>query len=125
MKIVADENVPRSVVDALRAAGHDVVWALEADPGAPDARLLARAARARSLLVTLDKDLADRAARRGTPVVLVRARGAGSMALARLVASSLAARDDWLKHQAVIEPDRIRMRPLSSGLGRSVRGRRK
>lgn len=114
MRILADENVPRVVVEALRRLRHDVDWALEDAPGAPDASILTVATRERSLLLTLDKDLADRAARRRVSVVLVRARGAGPVVLARVVSSAIESRKDWFGHRATIEPDRIRMRALEA-----------
>src|SRR5262245_25822740 len=45
MKLCADENVTKGIVEWLRANGHDVLYAAESTPGAPDADWLARAAR--------------------------------------------------------------------------------
>ena len=41
MRLLANENIPGSVVSALQAAGHDVVWIRTAAPGATDPEVLA------------------------------------------------------------------------------------
>lgn len=46
MRFLANENMPRDVVEALRANGHDVAWVREDAPGSPDRGVLARGARA-------------------------------------------------------------------------------
>ena len=58
MRFLADESVETAVVDAMRAAGHEVAAIAEVDRGAPDVRVLARAERDGALLVTNDKDFA-------------------------------------------------------------------
>ena len=40
MLLLADENVPRVVVDGLRIAAHDVSWSQEIAPGIPDEDVL-------------------------------------------------------------------------------------
>ena len=35
MRILADENIPRLVVESLRDAGHDIAWVLTGAPGSP------------------------------------------------------------------------------------------
>jgi hypothetical protein len=44
VKLLADENVPRRAVVALREAGHDVLSIAEASPGLPDTEVLRLAA---------------------------------------------------------------------------------
>ncbi len=56
MRILADENVPQSVVSWLRATGHDVAWAAELGIGEPDSRWLTLAASEQRLILTSDKD---------------------------------------------------------------------
>jgi hypothetical protein len=41
MRILANENLPRPVIAALREVGHDVVWVRESMPGAADSEVLA------------------------------------------------------------------------------------
>lgn len=59
MKFLADENVPRQAVEALRAAGRDVAWVGEDDPSIPDTDVLSAAIAADRLIVTLDKDFGE------------------------------------------------------------------
>ena len=40
MRFLANENFPRTAVDALRAALHDVAWIRTEAPGASDAAVL-------------------------------------------------------------------------------------
>ena len=40
MRLLADENFPLPTIEALRNAGHDVIWARTDDAGAKDAALL-------------------------------------------------------------------------------------
>ena len=42
MKFLADENIDRQIVRALRKAGHDVVYIAELDPGINDDQVLDR-----------------------------------------------------------------------------------
>jgi hypothetical protein len=54
VRILANENLPRVAVDALRRAGHDVAWVRSDAPGSSDDVVLARALREVRLLVTFD-----------------------------------------------------------------------
>lgn len=58
MRLLANENVEQPVVDALRAAGHDVTCVGEAAPGARDEQVLHLANVEGRLLLTNDKDFA-------------------------------------------------------------------
>ena len=56
MRLLADENVPRLLVRALRDAGHDVTSAAEDFPSAADEVVLNRARDEARVLVTFDAD---------------------------------------------------------------------
>ena len=56
MRLLLDENLPPLVGDALKAAGHDVLTASAACPGAPDEDVIALAVAEGRVLVTQDKD---------------------------------------------------------------------
>ncbi len=56
MRFMADEHLPRPVVELLRRAGHNVDWALEVMPSAPDSEVLARAVQEYRVVVTCDKE---------------------------------------------------------------------
>lgn len=116
MLFLADENVPRSVVDALRDGGDDVRWIREDAPGISDRAVLARAVEDGRVLITFDKDFGELARHDGLSaqagVILIRVSLPPGRDQGRLLARVLAARRDWPGHFAVIEAGRIRMRPL-------------
>jgi predicted nuclease of predicted toxin-antitoxin system len=76
MRLLANENVPKASVDALRALSFDVAWIREDAPGSTDRAVVARAVLEDRILLTLDKDFGELAFRAGLPatsgVVLVR-----------------------------------------------------
>jgi predicted nuclease of predicted toxin-antitoxin system len=60
VRFKADENLPQSVTNLLKNAGHDVQTVLdEALGGRDDGHVLAVAARESRAFITLDKDFAD------------------------------------------------------------------
>jgi len=94
MRLLADENIPVETVRALRLAGHDVVSASEADPGAPD--LAVRGSlrpRAGVLLLRIVPKHADEV----TDLLV-----------------DLLARDDltWSDHLSVVGGQHVRQRPI-------------
>jgi predicted nuclease of predicted toxin-antitoxin system len=116
VRFLADENFPQAAVLALQAAGHDVLWVANTQPGAPDTDVLARATREHRILLTFDKDFGELATRALLPpdsaVVLLRIPPPRTSEAARKLADVVTARTDWAGHFSVIEPGRIRMRPL-------------
>jgi predicted nuclease of predicted toxin-antitoxin system len=60
MRMLADENFPRPIVEFLRSQGHDVLWARTDCRGMEDHLLIELAEIEHRLVMTLDKDfLAD------------------------------------------------------------------
>lgn len=122
LRILADENIATSVIQALRGAGFDVVSIREEMPGANDADVLSRAAAERRLLITHDKDFGEMAFRNGLPadcgVVLFRLSGEDPDSDNRLIAGALASRSDWLGHFSIIDDRKIRMRILPGPVSR-------
>ena len=116
MRFIADENFPGAAVTALEAAAHDVVWVRIAAPGATDPYVLAWAAREERILLTFDKDFGELATGSGLPracgVILLRTPIPRSGDVGRRLADLITARDDWAGYFSVIEPGRVRMRPL-------------
>jgi hypothetical protein len=116
MRFLANENLPSGAVGALAAAGHDVVWIRAAAPGTVDSDVLAWAEREERVLVTFDKDFGELAARAVLPptcgVVLLRVPMPKPGDAGQKIADMIMERDDWAGHFSVIEPGRIRMRPL-------------
>ncbi|HUS45272.1 MAG TPA: DUF5615 family PIN-like protein [Phycisphaerae bacterium] len=117
MRILADENIPRCVVETLRRENHDVAWVRRDAPGATDRKVLARARAGNRLLLTFDKDFGELAFREGLPtpscgVILLRLGDATPARLAEKVTAVLGSRGDWGGHFSVIEEDHVRMTPL-------------
>ena len=78
MRLVADENVDRQIVDRLRAHGHDVLSIAEVEPGIDDDVVLLKARESGALLLTGDKDFGELVFRRrllSSDVVLMRLIG--------------------------------------------------
>jgi predicted nuclease of predicted toxin-antitoxin system len=81
MRLLADENFPKPIVEALRAGGHDVLWARTDCAGWKDPVLLDLAESEARILLMLDKDFWQIAVQRRVPlkqsgVVLFRAHPA-------------------------------------------------
>lgn len=116
MRFLANENFPLDAVEALRHLGHDVDWGRTMAPGNSDRQVLARAVAEGRVLLTFDKDFAELAFRARLPaacgIVLFRILVKSSTQAAAAITRSLALRDDWPGHFAVVEPHRVRIRAL-------------
>lgn len=117
MQLLANENFPRQVVEALRRAGEDVVWVRTESPGITDLEVLARAVAENRLLITFDKDFGELAVRHGLPatcgIVLFRVSLRDLDAARAIIVATLRSRTDWAGHFSVVDDSRIRMRPLT------------
>jgi predicted nuclease of predicted toxin-antitoxin system len=56
MRFLADENVPRVVIERLRVDGHDVISVAETKPSAPDDEILNVAEADGRILITRNRD---------------------------------------------------------------------
>lgn len=116
MRLLLNENVPAPTAARLAEAGHDVLWARTAMPGASDVKVLSRAEREGRLLLTFDKDFGDLVFRAGAAasagIILFRTPQPSAAEVSRFVGATLARRDDWAGHFSVVHPNRIRMIPL-------------
>jgi predicted nuclease of predicted toxin-antitoxin system len=116
MRILANVNVPRATVEALRLAGHDVVWALDRMATDPDFAILAEAQRETRIVLTNDKDFGELAVRFGLPagcgVILLRLKGLRPDEVVARTMDAIAGRNDWEGQFAVVDKRRVRMRPL-------------
>ncbi len=117
MRFLADENFPGSAVRALSAVGHDVVWVRTDRPGSSDQEVVAWAARESRVVLTFDKDFGEISYRADLPkasgIVLFRIPMPAAAEAGPRLAARIAERDDWAGHFSVIEPARVRMRPLA------------
>jgi predicted nuclease of predicted toxin-antitoxin system len=116
MRILANENFPGPVVRALRELGHDVLWVKEIMCGASDVEVLSRAQAERRILTTFDRDFGELAFRFGLPaecgIIFFRLRGTSPETDNSRTIAALTSRTDWAGHFAVVQDDRIRLRPL-------------
>jgi predicted nuclease of predicted toxin-antitoxin system len=118
MRLVADACVAASLVHALRAAGHEVVYVSEGQAGVSDSDVLAEAVSDNRILVTEDHDFGalavrDRLATRG--VVLIQLPGLSHAFRNARVLAVLALGDAALGGAfTVIEPGRVRSRVLDT-----------
>lgn len=116
MRWLCNENIPRHLVEELRRRGHDVVWIRERSPGIADVEVLAIAIRERRVCLTFDKDFGELAAAAVLPadcgVLLLRIQPRPSLNSSAEIAAAIDARADWAGHFSVLEPGRVRMRPL-------------
>lgn len=116
MRFLANENFPLDAVEALRKAGHDVVWIRTEAPGSSDEEVLRQATAESRILITFDKDFGELAFRTGLPascgIVLFRIQCPSSAHVAQVAVKALASRSDWSGHFAVVEDSQIRIRPI-------------
>jgi predicted nuclease of predicted toxin-antitoxin system len=116
MRWLCNENVPRLLVEALKTRNEDVIWIRDHKPGAADDLVLAFAADQRRICLTFDRDFGELAVRAKLPaecgVLLLRIAPQPSVAWGDRIAETICSRNDWAGHFSVLEPGRIRMRPL-------------
>ncbi len=117
MRLLACENIPRVVVDALRQSSHHIQWVRRIMPGATDVDVLERAVGEARLALTFDIELAITAARRHMParggVIVLRMPLLPPAELAECITTLLASRTDWPGHIALVEADTVRLIPLA------------
>ena len=114
MRLLADENFPRLLVEGLRADGHDVLWARTDRPGWKDVLLLDLAEAEARIVLTLDRDFWQIAVQRRVPlqqsgVVLFRVHPATPANLGPLVRAFLASTEAWNGHISIIATGGIQM----------------
>jgi predicted nuclease of predicted toxin-antitoxin system len=116
MLILADENFPRRVVEYLRLANHDVVWAGNDFQSSSDNDVLERAETDGRILFTLDRDFwqiaiqrRDRMRKGG--VVLIRVHPATVGNVEKLVRMVMTRGDSLVGQAALVTPWGIDTRP--------------
>jgi predicted nuclease of predicted toxin-antitoxin system len=116
MRFLADENVARLVTERLRASGFDVISIGETKSGAPDKDVLEAADAEDCILITEDRDFGEMVIRqrlRVRGVILLELDRVSNATEADVVARVVSAHaDKLLGNLVVIEPGRIRVRPL-------------
>jgi predicted nuclease of predicted toxin-antitoxin system len=114
MRLLADENFPKPIVEVLRASGHDVLWARTGCRGWKDSALLEFAESEARIMLTLDKDFWQIAVQRRIPleqsgVVLFRVHPATPENLEPLVRTFVEAGKVWTGHSSIIAVGGIQM----------------
>jgi predicted nuclease of predicted toxin-antitoxin system len=114
MRLLADENFPKPMVELLRADGNDVLWARTDCSGWKDAVLLDLAESEARILLTLDKDFWQLAVQRRVPleqsgVALFRVHPAIPDNIEPLVRAFVEAERRWAGHISIIATDGIQM----------------
>jgi len=116
MKILANENFPLLIVQALRDQQHDVVWVRTDMPGATDDTILQRAQDEQRLVVTFDKDFGELAYRFGLPascgIILFRLKMRIPPLMRGRVLEVIGSQLEWSGCFVVATEDRVRIRPL-------------
>jgi predicted nuclease of predicted toxin-antitoxin system len=116
MRFLADENVSRLVIERLRNGGHDVSSVAETRSGAPDVDVLNAAEADGRILVTEDRDLGEMVVRQRLGIrglILLELDRLSNAMEADTVAAVVSAQEDMLfGNLVVIEPGRVRLRPL-------------
>ena len=112
MRLIADENVPKRMVEALRAHGNDVLWARTDCSGWNDAALMDFAESEARIMLTLDEDVWQTAFQRQTPfeqsgVVLFRVHPPIPENLTPLVRAFVDADKPRAGHLSIIADDEI------------------
>jgi predicted nuclease of predicted toxin-antitoxin system len=122
MRLLADENFPRVLVERLRSEGHEVLWALTDCAGWKDVVILDLAEAESRIVLTLDKDFWQLAVQRRRPMVqggvlLFRVHPATLENLAPLVRNFVEADLAWAGHISVITRGGVQMWAARTGLG--------
>jgi len=116
VRILANENFPGEVVEALRARGHDVVWIRTEAPGSKDREVINHAEKERRTIVTFDKDFGELAFHSKLPVscgvILLRISAPSPETVAQKIVKALESRSDWEGNFTTIDDWQIRVRPL-------------
>ncbi|MEQ1633411.1 MAG: DUF5615 family PIN-like protein [Planctomycetota bacterium] len=116
MRLLADENFPRTAIVALRSLGLDVLSVMESARGSDDVAVLTLARTERRILLTLDKDFGELAFRCGLPldcgVLLIRFSAESPELLAHRIVNVLHSQASWKGVFASMDEERVRVRPL-------------
>ena len=116
MRFLADENVSRLVIRRLQASGFDVISIGEARSGTPDRVVLETANAEDCILITEDRDFGELVVRQRLGVrgiILLELDRLSNVAEAEAVVHVVNVHaESLLGHLVVIEPGRVRLRPL-------------
>ena len=117
MRLLADENIPRLVVEFICSRGHDAIWVGNVAPGITDREVLSLATTQKRTLITFDTDFGELVFRLGIGapfgIILFRLPPDSPSGIAQSIISALESQQDWVNHFSIVDENRIRMRSLS------------
>ena len=116
MRFLADENVSRLIIERLRAGGFDVISVGETRSGTTDNDVLETADADGCILITEDRDFGELVIRQRLGVrglILLELDRLSNVVEAGVVVEVVSVHaDKLLGNLVVVEPGRIRVRPL-------------
>ena len=116
MRLLADENIPRLVVEFISSRGHDAIWIGKVAPGIRDRDVLSLATIQRRTLITFDTDFGELVFRLGLDapfgIVLFRLPPDSPSGIAQSIVQALESQKDWVNRFSVVDENRIRTRLL-------------
>jgi hypothetical protein len=116
VRIFADENISRGIVEALRAAGHDVKWGQDSNIGASDRERMVEAFGEARIILTEDHDFTDMISEQRLltiGLILVALHRLDKRARIDRVEQAVAELGNEFAYEiAVIEPARVRRRSI-------------
>src|SRR5260221_10269238 len=116
MRLLADENVSRLVIERLRTCGFEVISVSDTKKGAPDTDVLSAANAEGCILITEDRDFGELVIRQRLSVrgvILLELDRLSNAAEADAVAEIVSIHADKLSgNLVVIEPGRVRLLAL-------------
>lgn len=116
MRLLADENIPESVVRAMREAGNDVEWARDTMFAQDDEKILARAQATSRIVLTQDKGFGDLAFKQHLPaqagIILVRGYEDFLALSPERIMDLLRSDKPWVGNMTVITPNGTRVTAL-------------
>jgi len=125
MKLLADENVPSSIIRAFKEDGHDIRCIRLDAPGISDIEVMRYAHKDKRIILTFDLDFGELAVKdRVYPsvgIILLRLHQMNPQQMAEYTRVVIRSRKDWEGHLSVIENDRVRMRQLLSNANISLK----
>lgn len=114
MKLIADENVDRPIVELLRKSGFIIYYIQEMEPGITDEQVIQRANNEGALLLTSDSDFGEMVFRQGKIVqgiILMRLAGLSFQRKGEILIRAIKEHEDNLYGNfTVISPSAIRIR---------------
>ena len=118
MQLLADENIPRSIVEWLRAQGHEVLYAAENRVQIPDVDLLSEAEAQGLVILTEDLDFGELVFRdrlNSHGVILMRMEdSAASIRLSRLQKAWATIEKNLPGKFVVVTKSKLRVRALTA-----------